>query len=259
MTNISHKFFWASDYGNTSGEGRLAQMFIKYKEKQYNCKFLRINNPKNFILDHKYISPFVGIICCWYFFCKKKNEVYYINYLPFWNFFIFIFLPPKTKLGPITGGANYSFNKLNLTRKYIFPIFYKISELMINLRGHYIFSTDLLKKYLSQNTIKKSKFNYIFKFINIRKKKYNKEIDFLIYYRKHNNKKNLFPIQTIKKLILHNYDVRVIGDNLDLPKIKNYGYISNLKVKSLLKKTYFTLPSEENIYSIFVLECMRTM
>ena len=46
MSNISHKFFWASDYVNTSGEGRLAQMFIKYKEKQYNCKFLRINNPK---------------------------------------------------------------------------------------------------------------------------------------------------------------------------------------------------------------------
>ena len=51
--------------------------------------------------------------------------------------------------------------------------------------------------------------------------------------------------------------MRVIGDNLDLPKIKNYGYLSNLKVKSLLKKTYFTLPSEENIYSIFVLECIE--
>ena len=51
--------------------------------------------------------------------------------------------------------------------------------------------------------------------------------------------------------------MRVIGDNLDLIKIKNYGYISNLKVKSLLKKTYFTLPSEENIYSIFVLECIE--
>ena len=51
--------------------------------------------------------------------------------------------------------------------------------------------------------------------------------------------------------------MRVIGDNLDLPKIKNYGYISNLKVKSLLKKTYFTLPSEENIYSIFCFRMYR--
>ena len=88
MTNISHKFFWASDYGNTSGEGRLAQMFIKYKEKQYNCKFLRINNPKNFILDHKYISPFVGIICCWYFFCKKMKFTTLTIYL----FGIFLYL-----------------------------------------------------------------------------------------------------------------------------------------------------------------------
>ena len=39
MTNISHKFFWASDYGNTSGEGRLAQMFIKYKRSNIIVNF----------------------------------------------------------------------------------------------------------------------------------------------------------------------------------------------------------------------------
>ena len=29
----------------------------------------------------------------------------YLNYLPLWNFLIFILLPPKTLLGPITGGS----------------------------------------------------------------------------------------------------------------------------------------------------------
>ena len=83
--------------------------------------------------------------------------------------FLYLFFYLLNQIGSITGGANYSFNKLNLTRKYIFPL-YKISELMINLRGHYIFSTDLLKKYLSQNTIKKSKFNYILNLLILEKK-----------------------------------------------------------------------------------------
>ena len=89
---------------------------------------------------------------------------------------LFLFLPPNTKFGPITGGANYLDSNSNYIRKYIFPIFYKISELLINIRGHYIFSTDLLKKYLSKKTVQKSKFNYVFNFIkikNIKEKKKN--------------------------------------------------------------------------------------
>ncbi len=256
MSIYSNKFFWACDYSSKSGEGRLARMFINSIEKEINCKFYKITPLNNFILKYKYISPFIGIIYCWIYFLKKK-EVYYINFLPLWNFILFAFLPPRTKLGPITGGSNYLNNNLNIVRKYLFPIFYKISEILINIRGHFIFSTDLLKKYLSVNTIKKSKFNYVFNFISVKKNLVKKNIDFLIYYRKHSNKKKLIPIQTIKKLILYGYDVRVIGDYLNLPKIKNYGYISNIKVKSLLKKTHFTLPSEENIFSIFILECIE--
>ena len=256
MNIDSKKFFWASDYNSKSGEGKLARMFINYKKKQEKCNFTRIYPPENFILEYKYISPFIGIIYCWIYYFKKK-EVHYINFLPLWNFVLFLFLPPNTKFGPITGGANYSINNFNIIRKFIFPFFYKISEFLINIRGHHIFSTDLLKKYLSKKTIKKSKFNFIFNFIKIKNVKVKKKIDFLIYYRKHHNKKNLIPTETIKKLVLHGFDVRIIGDYLNLPKIKNYGYISNNKVNSLLNKTYFTLPSEENIYSIFILECIE--
>ena len=256
MNNHSIKFFWACDYSSSSGEGRLARMFVNYKEKQIKCTFSRISCPKNKFLNHKYISPFVGIMYCWLYYLKKK-EIYYINYLPFWNFIIFIFLPPKTKLGPITGGANYSVENFNVIRQLIFPFFYKISEFFINIRGHYIFSTDLLKEYLSKKTKINAKFNYIFNFLKIKNIINKKNIDFLIYYRNHPNKKNLIPINTIQKLIIYGFDVRIIGDYLNLPKIKNYGYIPNKKVKLLLNKTFFTLPSEENIYSIFILECIE--
>ena len=37
-------------------------------------------------------------------FISKNKEICYINYLPLWNFLIFILLPPKTILGPVTGG-----------------------------------------------------------------------------------------------------------------------------------------------------------
>ena len=33
----------------------------------------------------------------------KGNKICYINYLPIWNFLIFVVLPKKTILGPITG------------------------------------------------------------------------------------------------------------------------------------------------------------
>lgn len=256
MNIKSNKYFWACDFDNKSGEGRLARMFINHKKKMTQYNFFKIHAPKKFFLEYKYISPFIGIIYCWIYYLKRK-EVYYINYLPLWNFIIFALLPPHTKFGPITGGANYSIDNINFIRKFIFPFFYKISEFFINIRGHHIFSTDLLKKYLTKKTIQKSKFNYIFNFVKIKKINTKKNIDFLIYYRKHHNKKYLIPTKTIQKLILHGFDVRIIGDYLNLPKIKNYGYIANNQVKSLLNKTYFTLPSEENIYSIFILECIE--
>jgi hypothetical protein len=97
-------------------------------------------------------------------------------------------LPPKTEFGPITGGSYFSNNKINLVRKYAFPILYKISEFFIYIRvKKIVFSTDLLTKYLNKKTILKSEFNYIFK-MKKKKKSEKKDIDFFIYYRKHLNK-----------------------------------------------------------------------
>ena len=77
------------------------------------------------------------------------------------EFFYFFLLPPKTILGPITGGAFYNReNMINyLIRNNFFPIFYKISEIALNLRfkRKLFFSTELLKKYLSKKNYQKVK------------------------------------------------------------------------------------------------------
>ena len=252
-------YYWVSEISSKSGEGRLAFFFIDHLKKKYvPIRICRQKSRYKFInklLNQKYISPFVGVIYCWIFFLRGKS-VSFINYLPLWNFLIFLLLPPSSIIGPITGGAKFKI-KNNYFRLVIFPIFYKISELIISLRNfEIIFSTDLLKKYLSKNTIKNSSFNYVISNFRISTNIKKKNDDFLIYYRKHKNKENFFPIDKIKYLVSKGYKINIIGNRLNLPKVKNHGLLSRKKVERLQKKSKFTLYSGENLYSIFILECI---
>ena len=88
------------------------------------------------------------------------------------------------------------------------------------------------------------------------RKKKKKTIDFLIYYRKHQNKKYLFPYDFVKKLIKLKFKISIVGDKLNYPGVKNYGKISNQKVLSLQSVSKYTIASGENLYSFFVLECL---
>ncbi len=254
--NKKKLFIWTCDYSENSGEGKLARLFVQNlnKKKKFIIKF----NQKK-VLKQKYISTFYGVIYCWRKYLNQE-AVCYLNYLPLWNFLIFIFLPPKTILGPITGGAYYSKSNIlsYFIRRFVFPIFYKISEFLLNLRDiNLIFSTDLLKKYLSKKTVKNSKFNFVIKNFffkkNIKKKK---KIDFLIYYRKHSNKKSLFPFHFLKKLIQFKFKIYIVGDKLDLVNIKNCGFLTNKKMSDLQSQAKYTIISGENPYSFFILECM---
>ena len=248
-------YVWTCDYSENSGEGKLARLFInKYNfRKEYNFFF----NQKK-IIKFKYFSTIFGIIFCWKKFLKKK-KVIYLNYLPLWNFFLFLFLPPKTILGPITGGANFRQSEKfqYYIRKYFFPLFYKISEKILNFREFkLIFSTDLLKKYLSKKTIEKSRFNFVLNYYSKNKKSVKKKYDFIVYNRNHKNKKSFFQIDLIKKLIMHNFSIIVIGDRLNLKYIRNIGYVDNNLVNYLQSQSRFTIASGENIYSFFILECL---
>lgn len=253
-------YCWACDFSERTGEGNLARLFIKKNYTQSNYQIFTINNVRilNFInskiLNYKYFSPLIGVLFCWYLFIKGK-KVIYLNYLPLWNCLLFIFLPPKTIFGPVTGGA-YHKNK-SLIRKFFFPIAFKISELFLNFRKiNLYFSTELLKKFLNKSTIKKSKFNYIFNYYKKKDYQY-KEIDFLIYYRKHNNKETFFPYNFIKKLIHLNYKIQIVGDRFNSKYVVNHGFISNKKINHLLSKTFYSITSDENIYSLFTIECIN--
>lgn len=243
--------FWACDLLSTTGEGKLARLYIKNQKIFLKNK---INNKLKFsFLNHKYISPFVGIIFCWYFFIRGK-QVHYINYLPLWNFFIFLFLPPRTKIGPITGGANF---KKNFIRKYIFPIFYNISQIIIYCRYNSVhFSTELLKKNLFNSIKNISSYNYVLKSLK-KKKLERKKIDFLIYFRQHKNKKDFFDTKIIKKLLILNFKIYVFGDKLKINGVINLGKLSNEQVNKYLSITRYSIASGENLLSFFTIECIN--
>ncbi len=249
--------FWACDYSDKTGEGNLARKFIKENFKKKKIKINTLN--ENNFFNHKYMVPYIGIISCWKYYLKGY-EVGYINFLPLWNFLIFFLLPPKTIIGPITGGALYDRSNITnfLIRKIVFPIFYKMSELILILRFKYnlIFSTELLKRYLSKKTIKVSTFNFVLKNLTFKKKRKNKDIDFLIYHRVHGNKSLLFDYNLIKTLTKSNLKIFIVGDKLNINKVKNLGYIKKKKLDNLQSRSKYSLCSGENIYSLFVIECI---
>tara|TARA_B100001093_G_C26792153_1_gene999453 strand:- start:476 stop:1387 length:912 start_codon:yes stop_codon:yes gene_type:complete len=252
-------FYWTCDKSENSGEGKLALIFIKKLKKKFKTIEIKKPNIKNKMLKNllyfKYILPFVGILYCWKYYINNKKACY-INYLPFWNFLIFMMLPPNTIIGPITGGARFNKNS-SVIRAIFFPIFYKISELVVNLRNFdLIFSTELLKSFLSKKTVSKSSFNFAIKEFIFKKKNFVKTIDFIVYYRNHKNKKKFFPIRLIQDLVSKGYRINVIGDRLKIPNLINKGYLKNKDLIKLQKKARYTISSNENLYSFFTLECI---
>lgn len=250
-------YTWACDYSNDSGEGNLARLYAKKLNKKYDLVIKKPSNIflKNKIFKYKYFSPFVGLICCWYYYFLKK-KICYLNYLPMWNFILFLFLPPKTILGPITGGSSYINNNL-IIRRFLFPIFYKISEISLFFRNCEIFfSTELLKKFLSTKIIKKSKFNFIYNAYDKKKNK-KKKIDFTFYYRKYGNKEEFFPKNLILELIKRKYKIHIVGDSLKIKGVKNHGKVNQKKVNSILSRSRFSIASGESLYTFFTIDCIN--
>lgn len=254
-------FAWACDYTKFSGEGNLARKFIKdlrfYKNKVVVKSYLK-SNQKTLGFNDKYLSPLIGILNCWQFYFKGYS-ICYVNFLPLWNILIFFLLPPKTIIGPITGGAYYnsSIKYQYLIRKFLFPIFYRISEIIINLRKKKIlFSTSLLKNSLSNNTIKKSIFDYAFSNLKIKKYK-KKKLDFVIYYRKNKNKNSFFSENLLKKINKLGYDIHIVGDHLELNFVENHGFLNKHRLNKLLSEARFTIASGENIFSFFSIDCIQ--
>ena len=123
--NLKYDLYcWASDFSSQRGEGILARHYIQSLSKQKQKKIFVKSTEGNFLINKglvkklsikskkqtnlnlsfvdNYLSPFYGIIYLWVNFFKGRG-VCYLNFLPLWNTFLFILLPPKTHLGPVTG------------------------------------------------------------------------------------------------------------------------------------------------------------
>jgi hypothetical protein len=269
---------WASDLSSETGEGILARHFLKNfilvnKRKFFQIKTLEqsfITNNNNYLKKkiiinnsffHKYFGPFYGIYYLW---SNHDKNIFYINYLPLWNFLIFLFLPKKTIVGPITGGV-YN-NKVNnfssLLRKYIFPIFYKISVFIIyrKFKG-VIFSTDLLRNYIPKSRYRFTLFNFVFSHFFLKYKKKNtkkktKRFDLIFYNRNHSAKTSIIRNSIINFLSRH-YKICVVGEFYNNNNVINYGYVSRNKIYDLLERSKIALTSEENFFSLFVIDAIN--
>lgn len=259
-------YIWACDLDKFRGEGILANEFIKDLRK-YSKKKLIIETPKNnqqkinFSFYKNYITPFIGIIKIW------KNYLYgrstcYINFLPIWNFFIFLLLPPKTILGPITG-TRYDGKVKNLNkflRKYVLTFFSFISvNILIFRRKLILFSTKNLETKIPKKMKKKSFFNYIA--TTIKKKNIsnnNKLYDIFFYYRKYSTHNPQFQKNVIEFLANYNYKIVVAGNRCDVKNVKEIGFVKRSKIRSYLKKTKFSLNEEVNFLSFFTIDSLES-
>ena len=195
---------------------------------------------------------------CWYKYFKGYN-VCYVNYLPLWNFLIFILLPPKTIYGPITGGYYFDGSKNfdYYIRKFFFPIFFKLSLTFINSSRILLFSTDLLSKFINKKKFQKVFFNFVLvNYIPLKKNNLKKIYDLVVYYRIHKNKSNLKIISLVKKLLLKKYKIIVVGDRLNILGLKNKTNISKVQLFKIIKKSKFALNSGENSLSLFMFDCI---
>jgi hypothetical protein len=264
MKNKNKLFFYCCDFKKYRGEGILANNFKSFLKKNFKDISITIYTPENKFFSakrkinhdffHKYFFPIFGILKIWLYHLKG-NRTAYVNYLPLWNFFLFIFLPKKTILGPITGGVYHGNNShiKTILRKIIIYIFYSISIFFIKIRNlKCIFSTQLLFDYLPKSIRNESIFNFQLNNLYFFKRK-KKKIDILFYHRDYHTKNNDKILSILYKL-KDQFNILIVGNKLK--NFKNLGIISRHKIISILKKTKFVFSSPENPLSYFVLDAI---
>ncbi len=246
-------YYWASNTKKNSGEGILGLKFLrllKLKYKDYSLINLnKFKQSDNFI--YNYIIPFTGVFKLWVYSLNNK-KICYINYLPIWNFLIFLFLPKKTILGPITGTN---------TKNNIFYLFLKhFGIFVLKLRRKKIlFSHDQFIKYFKKNN--NLFYNFLLFEFNLKNKFIKKKFDFVIYLRKNRNKGNDFLVKLIFE-ISKKYKIAIIGDKFSiLTKRSNiYNFVNLKRDKSLkiIAQSKNAIASKENVLSFFTLDCLSS-
>lgn len=253
-------FIWCSSISEENGEGRLARLFLK-KLKSFTSaryKFVFLNKKKeNNGVYHRYLQPFLGVMQMWKYSILGK-KICYINYLPLWNFFLFLFLPRSTILGPITGSFVKKKNA-SFLRKKLMPIFFQFSYKIIKIRFNLLLQAlDNFKK-----IDKKKIFISNFQLLHLYKKKLNsdkiKDIDLIVYLRTHKNKNYNFQKKVLLNLLkdFKNLKILVFGSvfrDVDNKNFTNYKKLGLKKIFKYIRRSKFSLIGEDNIYSFFSLD-----
>ncbi len=259
-------YIWCCDISLSSGEGILANKFLsklkknnrKLKIRTY-CPNIKIKEKTFKDVIDRFFIPILGVIFLWLIFIFKRNKkLCYVNYLPLWNFILFVLLPPNTLLGPITGGSNYLkkpfFNYF--LRKFIIKFLSRIGSLILKLRkNHILFSTDLLREYFPLN--KNYYFNFVLEDLKLGNSNNKKKFDIVFYLRSHRNKNKLMQIKLIKELS-KNYKILTVGDLSNITNVKDLGKIDRKKLLNYLKITKYAFISAENLYSFFCIDCLKS-
>ncbi len=244
-------YYWANNVKSNSGEGILALSFLSLLKKKYkNCSLTNLNTfnqKENFF--YNYILPFFGVLKLWIYH-MKGNKICYINYLPIWNFLIFLSLPKKTILGPVTG--------IDLKNNIIYRILKYIGIIILKKKNNKIlFSHSQFKKYFKNE--KKVFYNFIlydFKFNKVSRKK---RFDYIVYFKKNKNKGNDFLINIISRLS-RNFKIVVIGDefpkHLKNENIFNFVNLNRTKALKFISKSKNSILSKENSLSFFAIDCI---
>ena len=265
---------WANDFSQNQGEGILARKFLRdyiklnpkeiIKVKTFHQEFFvnkKLFKKKIILKKNFFYNYFTFIYGIYHLYSNRKKKIIYLNYLPLWNFLLFLFLPRKVILGPITGGVQVNnFNNLeNILRKVLFPIFYRISLFIIYKKyKKVIFSTFLLKRYVKKNYISSCLFGYVYN-IFLTKKKFNikvnnkKKFDVVFYNRNYSSKRSKH-IQNILNYMANKIKVCVIGDKYINKNFYNYGYVNHNQALRLIGKSKLAFGSGENILSLFAID-----
>ena len=53
------------------------------------------------------------------------------------------------------------------------------------------------------------------------------------------------------------FKINIVGDKINNSNIKNHGFLKRKKLIKLQRRAKYTIFSEENLYSIFTLECIE--
>ncbi len=243
-------YYWASDIKENSGEGILALKFLKLLKIKYkNYLFININNYKkknNFF--YNYVIPFFGIFKLWKYSIQNK-KICYINYLPIWNFLVFMLLPKKTIIGPITG-INTKKNPIYIFLKYLGICLLKLKKDKI------LFSHSQFKRYFADNS--RIFYNFLLFDFFIQKNFIKKKFDFVFYFKKNRNKGNDFLIKIVSELSKYK-KIAVIGDkfiSLEKKNIYNFINLKRNKALKIISQSKYGIISKENNLSFFALDCI---